>query len=115
MYPTLFWLHFSIANNTFHDVAEIVLPAEVENTILNIDKKHFRSKISLFELGTAQTKPTFVLIFGPIALLFVPFLSYPLHAPQAGPQQTAQICVLLLKVPSLNDFTDVSDMISMTS
>ena len=53
--------------------------------------------------------------FGPIALSFAPFPFYPLHAPQAGPQKTSQICVLLLQVASLDDFNDVSDTILMTS
>ena len=40
-----------------------------------------------FEPGTAQIKITFVIAFGHIAMLFVPFPSYPLHAPQAGLQK----------------------------
>ena len=49
------------------------------------------------------------MIFGPIALQFNPFPFYPLHAPQAGPQKSSQICVLLLQVASLGDFKDVCD------
>ena len=43
---------------------------------------------------------------------FFPF--YPLHASQAGPQKTSQICILLLQVASLGDFYGVSDIIVMT-
>ena len=56
-----------------------------------------------------------VMIFGLIALLFAPFPFYPLHASQAGPQKTLQICVLLLQVASMGDFYGVSDIILMTS
>ena len=55
------------------------------------------------------------MIFGPIALQFNPFPFYPLHARQAGPQKTPQICVLLLQVASLDDLNHVSDVILMTS
>ncbi len=72
-------------------------------------KSHF------FNLETAQIEPILVMIFGPIALLFVPFPFYPLHASQAGPQKTLQIGVLLLQVDSLGDFNGVSDLILMTS
>jgi hypothetical protein len=50
-----------------------------------------------------------VMIFGPIALLFVPFPPIPLHVPQVEPQKTLQICALLLQVASLDDFSGVSD------
>ena len=55
------------------------------------------------------------MFFGPIATSFAPFPFYPLHAPQAAPQKTSQICVLLLRVASLADFNDASDIICMTS
>ena len=40
---------------------------------------------------------------------------FSLHATQAGPQKTPQICVLLLQVASLSDFKSVSVIILMTS
>ena len=63
----------------------------------------------------SQIDPISVLIFGPVALLFAPFPFYPLHASQAGPQKTLQICVFLLQVASVGDFNDVSDIILMPS
>ena len=56
------------------------------------------------------------MIFSPIALLVVPFTPLPLHATQAGPQETLQICVLLLQVASLSAlYKVVSDIILTTS
>ena len=55
------------------------------------------------------------MFFGLIALSFALFPFHPLHAPQAAPQKTSRICVLLLQVASLADFTDASDTIFMTS
>ena len=63
----------------------------------------------------SQIDPISVLIFGPIALLFAPFPLYPFHASQAGTQKTSQLCVFLLQVASLGDFSDVSDIILMPS
>ena len=54
------------------------------------------------------------MFFSPIALQFNPFPFYPLHAPQAGPQKTLQICVLLLQVASLGDFSGTSGFILTT-
>ena len=53
--------------------------------------------------------------FGPVALFLFRFPFGPPHAPQAGPQKTSQICVFLLQVASLDDFSDVSDIILMKS
>ena len=55
------------------------------------------------------------MFISPVALSFAPFPFYPLHAPQAGPQKTSQISVLLLQVASLDDFSDASDMTLITS
>ena len=63
----------------------------------------------------SQIDPILVMIFGPVALLFAPLPFYPLHASQAGPQKTLQIRVLLLRLASLGDFNDVSDIILMPS
>ena len=49
-----------------------------------------------------------------IALSIAGFPLYPLPGPQAGPQKTSQICILLLQVASLDDFTDASETILMT-
>ena len=75
----------------------------------------FNQTYHFLDLETAQIEPILVMIFGPIALLFVPFPFYPLHASQAEPQKASQICVLLLQVASLGDFTDISDIVLMTS
>ena len=75
----------------------------------------FDQKPHFFDLETAQIKPILVMLFGPIALLFVPFPFYPVHASQAGPQKTLQICVLLLQVASLSDFRNVSGIFLMKS
>ena len=75
----------------------------------------FNRKSHFSDFKPAQITPILVMIFSPVALLFVPFPFYPLHASQAGPQNTSQICVLLLQVASLNDFRNVSDIILMKS
>ena len=75
----------------------------------------FNEQSHFFDLEAAKIKPILVMNFGPIALLFAPSPFYPLHASQVGPQKTPQICVLLLQVVSLGDFSDVSDIILMTS
>ena len=75
----------------------------------------FNGTFNFFDLETAQGEPILIMIFGPIALLFAPSPFYPLHASQVGPQKTPQICVLLLQVASLSDFTNVSDIILMKS
>ena len=85
------------------------------STILNIDTSIFNEKSHFFDVEMSEIDPISVMIFGPIALLFAPFPFYPLHASQAGPQKTLQICVLLLQVASLGDFNDVSDIILMPS
>ena len=72
-------------------------------------------KSPLFDVETAQIESLLVMFFSPIALQFNPFPFYPLHAPQAGPQKSSQICVLLLQVASLDDLTHVSDIVLMTS
>ena len=91
-------------------------PAWVGTTILDIDTMQFRSQKSHFsDFQTAQMKPILVMIFGPIALSFVPFPDYPFHASQAGPQKPSQIRILLLQVASLSEFKDVSVIILMTS
>ena len=75
----------------------------------------FNQKSHVLDLEPAQIKPISVMNFGPFALLFVPFPFYPLHASQAGPQKTLQICVLLLLVASLGEFNGVYYIILMTS
>ena len=55
------------------------------------------------------------MVFNLIAQSFAPLPLYPLHAPQAGPQKSSQICVLLLQVASFDDFNDVSDIILIAS
>ena len=99
MYPPLFWSHFSLSDNLFHDFSENVLPALVGTAILDIDAKHFASKISLFRLQNGSDKIHFGhVIFSRIALLLVSFPLYSLDATQAGPQKTSQICAVLLQV-----------------
>ena len=80
-------------------------------------EKHDQNRLNLgrFDIEKAQIEPVLVMVFGLIALSFAPFRLYSPHAPQAGPQKTLQICVFLLLVASLDDFTDVSDTILMTS
>ena len=75
----------------------------------------FKEKSHFFDVETAELEPVLVMLFGPTALQFNPFPFYPLHAPQAGPQKSSQICVLLLQVASLDDLNHVSDIILMTS
>ena len=75
----------------------------------------FNEKSHFLDLETAQIEPILVMIFSPIALLFAPFPFYPLHAPQAGPRKSSQICVLLLQVASLDELNHVSDIVLMTS
>ena len=75
----------------------------------------FNQESHFLDLETAKIDPILVMIFGFVALLLAPFPFYPLHASQAGPQKTSQICVLLLQVASLGDFNGVSDIILMTS
>ena len=105
MYPTLFWLHFSIANNIFHDVAEVVLPAEVGNTILNIDTKHVnRSKIYLFRTRSGQDKTN---LCNAILAYRYGVRSVHLVSPSCPPEmdfnKNSQISILLLNVHSLSD------------
>ena len=75
----------------------------------------FKDKSHVFDVKTALIEHVLVMFFSPIALQFNPFPFYPLHAPQVGPQQSSQICVLLLQVASLDDLDHVSDIILMTS
>jgi len=75
----------------------------------------FNEKSNFFVVETAQIEPVLVMLFSPIAVNFNPFPLYPLHAPQAGPQKTLQICAFLLQVASLDDLSHVSDIILMTS
>ena len=98
----MFWLHI------FMIFSENVLPAWPGSTILKIDINHFNEKSFFLDVETAQIEPVMVMCFGPIALSFAPFPFYPLHAPQAGPRKTSQICVLFLHVPSLGDLNYVS-------
>ena len=95
MYQTLFWLHFSNANKIVHDVAEIVLPAEVANTILNIDKKHSRSKISLFRPRNGPDKANFCFDFRAYRSVV---RSVPLVSPPCPPgwtaKKTTNICII---------------------
>ena len=115
MYPTLFWLHFSHSGHFFLDFSRNVLPASIGSTILNIDTSIFNEKSYFFDVEMSQIEPITMIIFGPAALLFALFPSYPLHASQARHRKTLQICVLLVQVASLGDFNDVSDIILMPS
>ena len=71
----------------------------------------FNKKSQFLDLETAQLEPMLVMVFSPIALSIDPVPFYPLHASQAEPQKASHLCVLLLQVASLGDFTDISDII----
>ena len=75
----------------------------------------FNEKSHFFDVEMAQLEPVLVVVFSLIAQSFAPLPLYPLHAPQAGPQKSSQICVLLLQAATLYDLTHVSDIILMTS
>ena len=77
--------------------------------------KQFYWKISLFRPRSGLNWVCVGHDFGLIALSFALFPFHPLHAPQAAPQKTSQIRVLLLQVASLADLNDASDTILMTS
>ena len=66
-----------------------------------------------FGVETTQIEAVLVVLFGLVALSFTHFPFYPLHAPQAEPQKTSQICVLLLQVACLGDFREISDVVLM--
>ena len=95
MYPTLFWLHFSIANELVHDVAEIVLPAEVGNTVLNIGKTHFISKNYLFRPQNGPDKANFCFDCRAYryAVRSVPLVSHP-YPPSWTATKPANICII---------------------
>ena len=75
----------------------------------------FTQTSHFFDVNSGQKGPLLVMCFGPVALFLFRFPFGPPHAPQAGPQNTSQICVFLLQVASLDDFSDVSDIILMKS
>ena len=99
----------------FHEISENVFPACIGSTILNIDTKHLLWKISFFRRRNGPGKAHFNNDFRPYRSAVQSFPFYPLHAPQAGPQKSPQICVLLGQVASLDDSNHVSDIILMTS
>ena len=73
----------------------------------------FNNEYHFFDVTAGQKGPLLVMCFGPVALFLFRFPFGPPHAPQAGPQKTSQICDFLLQVASLDDFSDVSDIILM--
>ena len=56
----------------------------------------FNEKSHFFDIERAQIEPILVTIFDLIALLFVPFHLYPLHASKAGAQQNAAIMCIIV-------------------
>ena len=61
----------------------------------------FHQNYHFFDVETARIGPVLVMVFAPVALLFVPFPSWSLHVPEVGRQKTSEKCVLLLQVASL--------------
>ena len=109
-----FRLHFSFSNHFVSWFFWNCAPRCSRNNNSENRQSIFNEKSYFFDLETAQIKLVSVMVFGLIALSFAPLPFYPPPASQAGPQKPSQICVLLLQVASLGDFTDICDDIVTT-
>ena len=99
----------------FHTFSKKCSPPLVGSTFLKIGPHHFALKVSLFRRRTGPNKAhvgNSVWSYRSVVRSF-PLLSAPCLPSRIS--KTSQICVLLLQVASLDDFSDASDMILITS